>query len=142
MCWNLVRYFKSFNVALEKTIFCRAIKASVAGFSHSFRHSDDLFNGAWLHLSNFSLPFQECLFCTWKMMLVHFSRRSISSPSHVAHARQKWLHMDFIHLLSSLHDFFCAALRILDLMFLQKCHTSNWCSISLRSSRRYFFTDW
>ena len=71
------------------------------------------------------------------MMLVHFSGRSISSPSHIANAHQKWLHTDFIHLLSFLHDFFCAALRILDLMCFQRCHTSNWCSISLRSSQRY-----
>ena len=44
---------------------------------------------------------------------------------HLAHDRQKWLHMDLIHLFKMLVDFFLAAFDNFLRMFLQTCQVSN-----------------
>lgn len=55
----------------------------------------------------------------WNNMLVHFSRNKFSQPPHVTHEHQKCLHIDFIHLLKILMDFFLAAFHIFSQMFLE-----------------------
>ena len=63
-------------------------------------------------------------------MLIHFSLSNFVSPLHVAQHHQKWFMMALIHEPSSEQRFFLAAFNKCFLMFLAKCHTSNWCRIS------------
>ena len=71
---------------------------------------------------------QLCLSTTWCNMLIHFSLSSSAFPSHVIADHQRRFVTDLIQGASSLHPPFFAFFASLDLMFLQRCQTSTWCS--------------
>lgn len=120
-------------------MLCTALNASDFGDIHSFALICFLVRGGCTHFVNLVLPVHLCFFWMWKRTLIYFLRRSSVSPSHVAHAHQKWFPIDFITSII-LHDDFLLAASNLFLMFLAKCHTSNWWIISGSSSLKYFLT--
>ena len=126
MWQNLVRCVKSFKTFLLKTIFCRASNTSKLGDIYSFAFTCFLVRSGCTHFVNLLLPVHSCLFWMWNRTLIHFSRRSSGSPSHVAHAHQKWFPIDLIHFSIILQEDFLLAASNFFLMFLTKCHTSKW----------------
>ena len=136
---NLVSYFKSPKTCLSKTIYCRALNVSLVGFNHNFLYTLLLVILGWTHWWNLE-QIDLCLFCMWKRILHHFSFSSVSSPSHVETAHQRWLMIDLIHPLKAWHDFFFAAAAKFFLILLQKCQISNWCIVSFPFSLLCFLS--
>ena len=134
---NLVSYFKSPKTCLSKTIDCRALNVSLVGFNHNFLYALLLVILGWTHWWNLE-QIDLCLFCMWKRILHHFSFSSVSSPSHVETAHQRWLMIDLIHSFKAWHGFFFAAAAKFFLILLQKCEISNWCIVSFSFSLMRF----
>ena len=128
----LARYFKSRKTCLSKTIDCTALHASLFGFNLNFLRALLLVIFGWVHLWNLEQLDHLCFFWMWKRILHHFSLSSVSSPSHVETASQRWLMIDLIHQFNSntRNDLFFAADTKFFLMLLQKYKKSIWCIVS------------
>ena len=85
------------------------LQTHLTGDINSFTLIFFFVNFWWAHFVNLLWPVHSCLSWICKRILIHFSRKSSTSPSLVVRAHYKWFPIDLTHFESDLQGSFWLA---------------------------------